>query len=45
MEAVKKIYMKIRSFLEREMTVTLLAWLIILLVVAVIKIFGLGKMK
>jgi hypothetical protein len=41
MENDKKVWTKISSFLNREMSITLLFWLIVFLIVAVMKCFGL----
>ncbi len=41
MENDKKVWMKISSFLKREMSFTLLFWLAVFLVVVVLKIWGL----
>lgn len=42
---IKEIWLKVRSFLEREMNVTLLFWVTIFFILTVMKILGLGKMK
>jgi hypothetical protein len=39
---VKKLGIKLTAFLEREMSLTLLFWLIIFFIVFIIKILGLG---
>ena len=41
MENDNKVRTKISSFLKREMSITLVFWLIVFLIVAVMKFFGL----
>jgi hypothetical protein len=37
---LRRIYRQIYSFLDREMSMTLVCWIIIFLTVAVLKLFG-----